>query len=66
MSRGLPALAVLAAALGIVSTIAPAGGESRPVPAPRLPTDPKRWIGSPPTWESLRGRVVLLDVWTFG
>jgi hypothetical protein len=34
---------------------------------PRFPTaDPARWIGTPATWESLRGRVVLLDVWTFG
>jgi hypothetical protein len=39
----------------------------RPAPAPRFPTsDPARWIGAPAAWESLRGRVVLLDVWTFG
>jgi hypothetical protein len=34
--------------------------------APPFPADPGRWVGSPPTWEGLRGRVVLLDVWTFG
>jgi hypothetical protein len=39
----------------------------RRVLVPRFPTaDPARWIGTPATWESLRGRVVLLDVWTFG
>ncbi len=34
--------------------------------APALPSDPKRWIGAPQSWPSLRGQVVLLDVWTFG
>ena len=38
----------------------------RPVAAPPFPTDRSRWIGEPQTWEGLRGRVVLLDVWTFG
>ena len=38
----------------------------RPAAAPPFPTDPARWIGAPATWESLRGRVVVLDVWTFG
>ena len=38
-----------------------------PRPAPRFPSaDKAHWIGTPATWESLRGRVVLLDVWTFG
>lgn len=36
-------------------------------PAPPFPTrDAKRWIGAPTSWPELRGRVVLLDVWTFG
>ena len=40
---------------------------TRPARAPRFPTtDPAHWIGTPVTWESLRGHVVLLDVWTFG
>lgn len=34
--------------------------------APLLPLDPKAWIGPPQSWDALRGRVVLLDVWTFG
>jgi hypothetical protein len=39
--------------------------ESAPT-APPFPADPARWIGTPQTWDSLRGQVVLLDVWTFG
>jgi thiol-disulfide isomerase/thioredoxin len=36
-------------------------------PAPPFPNrDAKHWIGTPATWQDLRGRVVLLDVWTFG
>ena len=58
-------LPVAAIALGTGLTWA--GEPIRPAPAPRFPTsDPARWIGPPATWESLRGRVVLLDVWTFG
>lgn len=35
--------------------------------APPFPTsDPKHWIGPPVSWNELRGRVVVLDVWTFG
>jgi hypothetical protein len=35
--------------------------------APPFPAgDPAHWIGTPQTWDSLRGHVVLLDVWTFG
>lgn len=36
-------------------------------PAPEFPTaDRRSWIGEPVGWRSLRGHVVLLDVWTFG
>ena len=42
-----------------------------PLPAgdsPAMPPFPSAraqdWIGPPATWESLRGKVVLLDVWT--
>jgi hypothetical protein len=35
--------------------------------APEFPTqDPRQWVGTPVTLRELRGRVVLLDVWTFG
>lgn len=34
--------------------------------APPLPADATLWIGPPQSWDALRGRVVLLDVWTFG
>ena len=35
-------------------------------PAPPFPsTRAADWIGAPASWEKLRGRVVLLDVWTF-
>ena len=35
-------------------------------PAPPLPTEAARWVGEPASWESLRGRVTLVFVWTFG
>lgn len=63
---GLRAVAAATAA-AVVAAIASAAGPSRPPLAPRFPGgDPARWIGTPATWEALRGRVVLLDVWTFG
>jgi thiol-disulfide isomerase/thioredoxin len=35
-------------------------------PAPPFPSSRSRdWIGAPADWPSLRGKVVLLDVWTF-
>ncbi len=61
-------LAGLLSCLAVVLAIAShqVRGESAPI-APPFPTaDPARWIGTPQTWESLRGHVVLLDVWTFG
>ena len=61
----LPVLVVVVGATFILAGLIRAGGPS-PSAAPPFPTDPARWIGTPPTWESLRGRVVLLDVWTFG
>jgi hypothetical protein len=36
-------------------------------PAPDFPTqDGAAWIGPPQSWLALRGKVVVLDVWTFG
>ena len=35
--------------------------------APEFPTqDPLRWVGPPTKLSDLRGRVVMLEVWTFG
>lgn len=35
--------------------------------APEFPSqDPSRWVGTPLRLADLRGKVVLLDVWTFG
>lgn len=35
--------------------------------APEFPTqDPKEWVGPPQSLKALSGRVVILDVWTFG
>lgn len=33
---------------------------------PPLPKDPKAWVGGPQSWASLKGKVVLIDVWAFG
>jgi hypothetical protein len=56
-------LAIAAAATGAV-VAAGALGEVAP---PFTHTDAAAWVNSPPlTLESLRGKVVLLDVWTFG
>ena len=42
-----------------------ATGQAAP-PAPPFPSARAAdWIGTPASWEGLRGRVVLLDVWTF-
>jgi hypothetical protein len=35
--------------------------------APEFPSqDPKQWIGPPQSLKALEGKVVILDVWTFG
>ena len=35
--------------------------------APEFPSqDPKLWIGPPQSLKALAGKVVVLDVWTFG
>jgi thiol-disulfide isomerase/thioredoxin len=47
--------------------LGPVESAARAVAAPPFPgPDRSHWIGEPQTWEGLRGRVVLLDVWTFG
>jgi hypothetical protein len=58
--------ALLVAVLGL-ATLRPGAGAVRGTPAPPFPSaSPADWIGPPVTWQELRGRVVLLDVWTFG
>lgn len=40
---------------------------SRNDKAPEFPSlDPKQWIGPPQSLKALAGKVVILDVWTFG
>lgn len=55
---------VLGTALAGALAAGPARAEA--TPAPPLPSDPKLWLGEPQSWQKLRGKVVLLDVWTFG
>jgi len=57
----------LVVATGTVALAGAWATKERPMPAPRFPSSsPAVWIGEPATWEALRGRVVMLDVWTFG
>jgi thiol-disulfide isomerase/thioredoxin len=54
------------AVLGLV-VVAPGAGSVKGTPVPPFPSArPADWIGAPITWPELRGRVVLLDVWSFG
>jgi hypothetical protein len=57
---------VLALALPLVTLAAslqPAGYDR----APEFPSqDPRLWIGPPQSLRALEGKVVILDVWTFG
>jgi thiol-disulfide isomerase/thioredoxin len=50
-----------AAAAAPDRSAAPGPGMAPPFPSARA----EDWIGTPATWEDLRGRVVMLDVWTF-
>ncbi len=65
VSRGL-----LSSLVPLAGMVVLAGAVSDEGQAPRAPrfasASQARWIGAPATWEALRGRVVLLDVWTFG
>jgi hypothetical protein len=57
---------LLAAALGMLLGAA-LDTSAAPRAAPPFPSArPERWIGEPQSWGRLRGKVVLLDVWTFG
>ena len=62
----MPALRTLVLA-GMLITLATAGETGRADKAPKFPSqDPKQWIGPPQTLKGLEGKVVILDVWTFG
>ena len=66
IARGAPALAIGALVL-VSAALAPATGQVlRPgQPAPEIAGGP--WINSAPlTLEALRGRVVLVEFWTYG
>ena len=59
-------LRMCATAIGLMSALLLRGG-SAPRPVPEFSTlDPKHWVGTPVSVRELRGRVILLDVWTFG
>ncbi len=51
-----------AAALACHAGAAASGRQAPPFPA----SGAEAWIGPPQSLDGLRGRVVLLDVWTFG
>lgn len=54
-------------AWALVMALATAGQAARYGKAPEFPSqDPKQWIGPPQNWKGLEGKVVILDVWTFG
>ncbi len=60
-----PASRALGAAL-LVCLLAARVQPARYDQAPEFPSqDPKRWIGPPQSLKALRGKVVILDVWTF-
>jgi hypothetical protein len=66
MSHPRPWFEGLLVALGLLAGMRVGAGD-RLTHAPPFPkASPNRWIGPPVTWEGLRGKVVLLDVWTFG
>lgn len=55
------------AGAAMVLALAASSQSARYDAAPEFPTqDPKAWIGPPQSLKALAGRVVILDVWTFG
>ena len=70
MTRGIPRRArrhLAAVAALALAAAAPAAGQSVRAgqPAPEIAGGP--WINSPPlTTQALRGRVVLVEFWTYG
>jgi len=65
--RAVISLGALALAILGLASLRPGSGAVHGVPAPPFPSaSAADWIGTPATWPALRGKVVLLDVWTFG
>lgn len=65
--RGLTAVVLAVALLGGVSMSESGLAEARSEQAPEFPSqDPQQWIGPPQSIRGLAGKVVILDVWTFG
>jgi thiol-disulfide isomerase/thioredoxin len=65
--RYVPAVVILSAAFAAaVPGRLDAAERAAPPQAPPFPSARAAdWIGTPVSWEGLRGQVVLLDVWTF-
>jgi thiol-disulfide isomerase/thioredoxin len=59
LARSVVASGLLSAA--VADVLAQGAREAPPFPSVKQ----EHWIGEPRTWGQLRGRVVLLDVWTF-
>ena len=53
--------------VALMISLARSGETARYDQAPEFPSqDPKEWIGPPLSLKALEGKVVILDVWTFG
>jgi hypothetical protein len=70
MRRSASVLVVLAVAVGVAAVLAgtgPAAGQPLRVGQPAPEIAGERWINSAPlTMAGLRGRVVLVEFWTYG
>jgi hypothetical protein len=65
LARMAATAVVSALSCGVVAELAVSGSAASK--APEFPSqDPSRWLGTPVRLADLRGKVVLLDVWTFG
>jgi hypothetical protein len=65
--RAFSSRASFSTMIALLIFLVTAGAEGRFGKAPEFPSqDPKRWIGPPQNWKALEGKVVILDVWTFG
>jgi hypothetical protein len=56
---------MLRALVAMLGCLLPAPATA-PAAPPFTSAEPRDWIGTPASWEALRGKVVLLHVWTFG